>query len=176
MILSSHHFLITVIFKAITTYSSKERISNKFADILVSNFFRYAEFYNAFFCWLELKPTAFDSPKYSTENLWHFLVALPLPKEHLYPLLESELYQKFDMSEKRRISIYEKAWLKHLYRGIPQNMVVSVLRKLTNESMDCFSESDLAGDFLTYFVEKSETNYGIFALKGIAKLMLEKNL
>ena len=132
--------------------------------------------YNAIFCWLELKPTAFDNAKYSTENLWRFLVALPLPKEHLYPLLECEAYDKFDMSETRRVTLYEKAWLKHLYRGIPQNMVVPVLRRLTNDSMNCFSHSDLVGDFLTSFVEKSDTNYGIFALKGIAKLMFEKNL
>jgi hypothetical protein len=166
---------ITDLLEAVTTFCSSDRLSEKLVETLVSNIFRFAEMYNALFCWLELKPTAFDNPKNQTENLWRFLVALPLPKEHLYPLLESECYSKFDMSEKRRTTLYEKAWLKHLYRGIPQNMVVQVLRKLTNESMDCFTDSDLVGDFLTSFIEKSETNYGIFALKGIAKLMFEKN-
>uniref|UniRef100_A0A7E4V389 CBF domain-containing protein n=1 Tax=Panagrellus redivivus TaxID=6233 RepID=A0A7E4V389_PANRE len=167
--------VITNVLEGVVAFSKQSKVPEACARAIISLLFKNADLYVFFFTYLELHPEALDNANATTENLWKFLINMPSPKEHLYPLLYCKEYEKFEFTESRRCAVFEKVWLKQLYRGIPQSMVVPVLRKLTSSVMADFKEPEMLGDFLTAFIERPGTNYGIFALEGMARLMLTRN-
>ena len=145
-------------------------------DKFVNEFFKGSDMFIFLLSYWSQNLSLFDDSPNSKRNLWLLLVSLPLPKLKLYPMLKSEFYEDIDFAESKRIKLAEGIWLKQVYRGVPQDVFLQVTRKLVDDIMGLMSEPELLGDFFVNFVEKRDTKFGIFALEGVAKLMLEKSL
>uniref|UniRef100_A0AC34QGM5 CCAAT-binding factor domain-containing protein n=1 Tax=Panagrolaimus sp. JU765 TaxID=591449 RepID=A0AC34QGM5_9BILA len=151
-------------------------LASKIITKLVDNFFKNSDMMVYLLNYWERNPKLFEESMTTKKNAWLLLVHLPPPKYKLYPKLKSEFYDDVDFTEKKRVKVVQTIWLQQIYRGVPQEVFLPVLRKLIDEIMDITPNSELYGDFLVSFVEKKDQYFGMFALEGVAKLMLEKNL
>jgi len=155
-------------------FQSKPLNSTKM-DKFVNEFFKGSDMIIFLLSYWSQNLSLFDDFPNSKRNQWLLIVSLPSPKLKLYPMLKSEYYQDIDFAESKRIKLVEGIWLKQIYRGVPQDVFLQVVKKLVDEIMGLMSDPELLGDFFVNFVEKKDTKFGIFALEGVAKLMLEKS-